>query len=619
MSSDEESITSPILPKDSDHGSSVSSDLQEEYDELLRYAVVTPKFGPHFLRQHQLIAEQTTSDRISSLREAGVHEHNPVVKSHNPITDSEGGGQKGGQWDLYLGITFDLHQISTNSVSKEDIREFSEREVQRSSSSAATSKPSSPTADRQEEKIFTEKRSFLSVMEAFSPIHSEDLSLQDSTSSGSHVHQMKVTEFPVSTENMNQVEELLDQWSVNLKTNVMTELSKWRLTIIEQHKLEMRKEEEKHAEHITQLNNQIDNLQKLLQTYELSIQRKDEVISNLTHALEKQKEKLELMQTFTHWRLQHTKARQEEYACSLADKHYRNVLMRNTWRAWHSVIESNWKDKVEQACRARAEEVCMELSSDYESRLSRLNGALEEARTEVQRLHAERGQFEGTMKKAFMRGVCALNLEAMSMFQGRESQMEYADPPHRREELGPSPSVTFQHPAPTTAHMSLTQHDHSAPFQSPVVTSEQTLIPPFGPSSTSLSKEDVNNPVVISATTSGSSILSTQKLPMTRVVTSGQQKAGRTITARVTARSDLAQKISKIGSNVTSMAVSPPMSSVVVEKHHPVTQQTISQATAAKFPRSALQSASSISGRSTSQSGRGHHVQTGVHSIKVVD
>lgn len=45
------------------------------------------------------------------------------------------------------------------------------------------------------------------------------------------------------------------------------------------------------------------------------------------------------------------------------------------------------------------------------------NRALDAARVEVSRLHAEREIYEETMKKAFMRGVCALNLEAMHMFR----------------------------------------------------------------------------------------------------------------------------------------------------------------------------------------------------------
>ena len=35
-------------------------------------------------------------------------------------------------------------------------------------------------------------------------------------------------------------------------------------------------------------------------------------------------------------------------------------------------------------------------------------------------LHREREHYEENMKKAFMRGVCALNMEAMNMFQEPE-------------------------------------------------------------------------------------------------------------------------------------------------------------------------------------------------------
>lgn len=51
--------------------------------------------------------------------------------------------------------------------------------------------------------------------------------------------------------------------------------------------------------------------------------------------------------------------------------------------------------------------------------LFQLSGALENAKVEIQRMQHEKEHFEDSMKKAFMRGVCALNLEAMTMFQNR--------------------------------------------------------------------------------------------------------------------------------------------------------------------------------------------------------
>jgi len=49
--------------------------------------------------------------------------------------------------------------------------------------------------------------------------------------------------------------------------------------------------------------------------------------------------------------------------------------------------------------------VCIQLEEKYT-----------ESRAEVMALHRERESYEENMKKAFMRGVCALNMEAMNMF-----------------------------------------------------------------------------------------------------------------------------------------------------------------------------------------------------------
>lgn len=54
-----------------------------------------------------------------------------------------------------------------------------------------------------------------------------------------------------------------------------------------------------------------------------------------------------------------------------------------------------------------------------------LNCALNAARDEVQQLKHDRERYEETMKKAFMRGVCALNMEAMTMFQESDGKIMF--------------------------------------------------------------------------------------------------------------------------------------------------------------------------------------------------
>ncbi|XP_048148522.1 centrosomal protein POC5-like [Corvus hawaiiensis] len=212
----------------------------------------------------------------------------------------------------------------------------------------------------------------------------------------------------------------------------------------------MRQEKEKHAAHVKQLQNEMENLKELLHTCEISVSRKDEVITNLTQALEKQKERVELMRTFTMWRIQHVKTKQEEYANSIADRHFQRALMKKVWAAWRSASEVRWKDKVARACQLRAEDVCVQLTNDYEAKIAELTATLEQRKAEILRLHSERDHYEDTLKKAFMRGVGALNLEAMSMFQSKDSRPDPA-----KNEKNPNTTTTRCHSSPWNEQISL--------------------------------------------------------------------------------------------------------------------------------------------------------------------
>lgn len=67
----------------------------------------------------------------------------------------------------------------------------------------------------------------------------------------------------------------------------------------------------RHASEKTKLLDEMNALKELLATYEKSISRKDQVISNLTHALQKQRDKGEMMRTFCEWKLKHNDMKRE--------------------------------------------------------------------------------------------------------------------------------------------------------------------------------------------------------------------------------------------------------------------------------------------------------------------
>ena len=67
----------------------------------------------------------------------------------------------------------------------------------------------------------------------------------------------------------------------------------------------------RHAAECTRLQNEIEHLKELLHTFELSIERKDAVISNLTQGMQKQKQKYEMLRSFGDWKLSHSDAKRE--------------------------------------------------------------------------------------------------------------------------------------------------------------------------------------------------------------------------------------------------------------------------------------------------------------------
>ncbi|XP_004466601.2 centrosomal protein POC5 isoform X2 [Dasypus novemcinctus] len=584
MSSDEEKCSLPVLPHDSDQGSSVSSDLQEEYEELLRYAVVTPNIESSASQSSHTKGEVAPDVRIPTVIDGILHNQENCL-----VIIRETGMEVGKGCDLNI-----------SSHSKTD----------GSTPVSSPQKPSHP------------------VMDFFSSHLLGDSSSPGSNSSHVDAHETVVSDFLVSDENLQKMENVLDIWSSGLKTNVISELSKWKLNFIDWHRMEMRKEKEKHAAHLKQLCNQITNLKELQKAYEVSIGRKDEVISSLSHALGKQKERIELMRTFFHWRIGHVKSRQDVYEGKLADQYFQRTLLKKVWKAWHSTIKKQWKDVVERACQARAEEVCVQISNDYEARIAMLSGALENSKAEIQRMQHEKEHFEDSMKKAFMRGVCALNLEAMSIFQNKNdigidfvnskkeeygSGVQGQEQPARLDSSAPlMASVVPPAPLPSASTSTAAASGGAAGAAATAASV------PSAASITSAGAAPVHVPVSAPLVAGAAATAAPEEMYMPRVVTSAQQKAGRTITARITGRCDFAPK-NRISSSLAIMGVSPPMSSVVVEKHHPVTVQTIPQATAAKYPRAIHPESSTSASRSLGT--RSTHTQslTSIPSIKVVD
>ncbi|XP_061842514.1 centrosomal protein POC5 isoform X2 [Nerophis lumbriciformis] len=549
MSSDEEPSV-PILPKDSTYRSnSVSSQFQDEYEELLQNTVVSPRFEP-----------------VSNTRVHGRSASHLSIEGRNSQRNSQQVGER-------------LRHDSRGIESPDRIQDASDR----------------------------------------------------SQSNIKGILEFTEIELFISEENIGKIEIILDTWSTKLKSNILRELRKWRVAFIDQHKRELQKEREIHNAQKEALKLELDSLKDLLNTYEISNKRKDEVIKSLTLVLDRQNDKLDKMKAFTHWKIQFIEAKEAAHAVKLAQQHHCMYLKRKMWLAWRAVAKKEWKIRVEQACRERAEDVCTRLAEEYEAKLNMLtlehNEEREKMLAEIQRLQVDRERREVSMRKALMRGVCALNMETLQLFNAGDAESEENnehdadsspddDPDHDPSpdpdpDPGPGPLAQApQRPGPGPAHFdrskSPAHHDKdqmgpSAPMPGPELptstlhTPAQHPVAPHAPAAQSLFPQG------------GSTVFHKPSVP-----TAVQQKTPNVATARVTAKHASSKSIRN---NVEAMAVAPPMSSVAVDHHQSVSQQTMGQATAAKYPRSSQHASRATGGRTHART----HIGTYPGSASPVD
>eukprot|EP00887_Chlorella_sp_A99_P007311 scaffold2.g7311.t1 len=116
------------------------------------------------------------------------------------------------------------------------------------------------------------------------------------------------------------------------------------------------------------------------------------------------------------WRA-HVAMRQRVAKGAQAAAHHYDVgrLQQAVFRRWRAASQEGMRTKLKEqrAAAARAEAQCQELATAGQELAARLEAAEEQARA----TEAERQRLEQDMRKAFMRGVCALNIEAMAVMK----------------------------------------------------------------------------------------------------------------------------------------------------------------------------------------------------------
>ena len=102
----------------------------------------------------------------------------------------------------------------------------------------------------------------------------------------------------------------------------------------------------------------------------------------------------------------------------MARKFHEFKLQRRVWAAWagvaHAAARAKFEARVKEETRVKIET----MEKECDARMLTLQAALKSARAEIETLRNDRETHEERVKAALMRGVCALNVETMSVLSG---------------------------------------------------------------------------------------------------------------------------------------------------------------------------------------------------------
>jgi len=100
----------------------------------------------------------------------------------------------------------------------------------------------------------------------------------------------------------------------------------------------------------------------------------------------------------------------------IALKWSRKNNLTKSMRMWqHFCIESR-REKDDGMHNAKLETVTREIITRYENELEKLRSGLKDAHVEIARGHVQRQQLEEKMRRTFLKGMTAMNMEALELF-----------------------------------------------------------------------------------------------------------------------------------------------------------------------------------------------------------
>ncbi|KER23668.1 hypothetical protein T265_14595, partial [Opisthorchis viverrini] len=115
--------------------------------------------------------------------------------------------------------------------------------------------------------------------------------------------------------------------------------------------------------------------------------------------------------------------------------------MRRVFNSWKLILQGTWKSRYMQQLKSEAREEFQRLTDEYQRNKRQLENELESTRAELESTRVIQAEENATLKMALMRGVCALNMETLTLFN-KDARVHTGDPPVGARLPGSAPPCT---------------------------------------------------------------------------------------------------------------------------------------------------------------------------------
>jgi len=220
------------------------------------------------------------------------------------------------------------------------------------------------------------------------------------------------------------VDAVIENIMPQLKAKLKEEFERDRIDMENEHERRLKELHEIHQSEQFELYEKNVALYEKIALLERRIKSMNQSTGRLQARMEAQSEKTIKLRALTQWRQATREKIEEKKLSKLSSMMYKRLLMRRYFNQWASAVKSKWKSKVEKVCKERATEICLKLKDELTSEINRLKCEVDNRDTIIGEMENKQQRYEEGLSKALMRGVCALNMEAMSVLNNPDFQVE---------------------------------------------------------------------------------------------------------------------------------------------------------------------------------------------------